>query len=408
MLLSLVALSLAQTQGYFLDDTGQTFALTDTVANSFSGALFLDFDFTSDLIDSATGLYVEPKLWTALSVETPLVSQGQAPWVFGGAFAGKRPVITSFNATTGDGEATAIIPINLGTADMTWPHLFEGINDLTLYWGRAQGMAIDEYSIPPNPLGSMAVSVTCFAPAFEILIEQSRNLLANSPCLAYIASVESKPYDRVFSLSTNFPDLAEVPTSVVLPANEYFVEFSVTLLTAGEGRITATMQPIQAAPGVTKDSPLFKSHGGSVQGMPNGGSVDADPSTLGDCIVGIGMDGPENSNGGVKSYSTDCDFIIPPPSSECRTLDGDGEFVPLGFARNTYCDWDLTEFCVIGSRNKHINVPAWEYIEPQTKWCIPLIIPVPNDWPKFVPRFRTVCQYKQTGKTVTINLEDCQ
>ena len=237
----------AVAQDKFINEDGQTSNLTlgDSVNMADVGLFVVEIPFQSPLQDLNTGLFAIPDLEFCYSLRpvnwmpSDFVTN-DFPWVYGNESGEASLTILSFDDVTGSGNAKLMLPAGAFTHDGTWGQLFHGgLNRLSIFLDLAGSLSWTALAEPSQYLASKVIDLDVNSPDISLMLTENRSLYVDQDSELVIVAKDVWSTDRVFNLSVTAP-IFSVPSSVVLPAGEHYVEVPLTVLDGGEARVSAT------------------------------------------------------------------------------------------------------------------------------------------------------------------------
>ncbi len=371
-----------------------------------TGYLAVTFPFVSHLRDITTGLFIRPDLHDCYSIR--LVgddpeSRGDT-WIHGGPFLGHAPRILSFDEQSGAGRATAYLPLHQVTREATWGRLFEGSNEITLYWGSAGQVDHDGIHPPSMPGGRESFRIEAIGQEIEVGFAQNRDLAVGDTVPVYVFVKQTANEDRNFGLSVSPPGSVDLPATLVVPAGKQIAYVFGTVLQAEDVRITAVSPRF---PGRSFSSSLGVFGWRRFRVVEGDGAMGTSPGStfLARCVEGeettpSGQDPKDSKSqeeicGGCK-WAPSVDDCAPPASGGLA-----------GFVWDTSCKPAFSS-CHPDSAMKDIQLTVWELVSSREESCAGIPLPLTDLEISLLSRY--CCTYKPRPDLPkwTVSVKKCQ
>jgi len=409
-LIVLAPAGFSQTGNSFRRDDGQVFDLDAgaVLQTNWSGTLRLPFSFQSTALNTSTGQFAKPVLFTAYTVQpiSGLLAAQNQKSIFGGPHVGKKARILDFDPATGTGHALARLPLNTMTVDETWGALADGTNPLTFYWGTALEVVHDGFT-PPNA-AHQTIQIQAVEPEISLGFVEGKAMVENRPALFYLFARDVKPSDRIFLLTANPPNLFDVPATATLPAGEKFIYLTITPRKPGSGRINAAAQS-----GLRS---VFESNLGGVSGdhitaVPAGGKA---PQELQETAPAACIEGTETTPEGRDTMhpiyaETHCGPCKWPGSAATANDCGVGIDAPVGIVDNTHCEVAFVfSNCFISRQTKTLRVRKWIQFGAVPQVCQPykLLTFGSHTIAEILPK-HYCCSFRPTTESTSVDVNVC-
>jgi len=240
-----------------------------------------------------------------------------------------------------------------------WPHLQDGTNVLTLYWGTPAQVDHDGIDPPAMPAGSRTISFAAVQPEIELGFVQNRDLATGATAIVYVFAKEAADQDRVFQLSAEPGGVVQLPPTLVLPAGTRFASCDAPIVGSGTVRILATSD---AYPGDSFQSGLGIFDWRWCGPVGDGGWQPSPGSTpFARCVEG----GESTPAGGGPSSPHQREVYCGPcvragtNPSDCDLGSSTGE---VGFVCFTGCQPAFEFVCQHSPSRKRISVTKWRVV----------------------------------------------
>lgn len=211
------------------------------------GFLRVHFEFQSDLMNSGGG-YLEPDVKVSYSVRPTTVTAAECTslevtWVHGQEGRWPEVEVLTFSAATGAGVAQALLPINIFDEFGTWGRLWLDNDVVKVFWGWHAGDLIHPGTFEPAAFeGVKSLVFDTHSDEYFCLILQNRMMLAGEPATVRFCARDISTEARTFDVYSEVANLFSCPATITLPAQDRFVEFTVTPQELGSGRLAFAPQ----------------------------------------------------------------------------------------------------------------------------------------------------------------------